>query len=119
MKLKLIPPIGAENYTIKRSISQKSWFSKCLAPQGQKQDLSVTSAGAFREMGFEFTGFVEPVIGVGRCVFPERNVWPNVGIFGVYFEPFFQARFSIGLDGIGRAFGFAYAAINALSRWIQ
>ena len=51
----------------------------------------------------------------GRLAF-DRDIRPDPRIFGVQLEPFFQVRFAIGQDCLGRTLGFAYAAVDALVR---
>jgi hypothetical protein len=41
------------------------------------------------------------------------DVGPFRAVGGVKFQPFFQTAFGIGQNRLGRAFGFAYTAINA------
>ena len=44
------------------------------------------------------------------------DVGPLLRVFGIYPEPLFQTRLGIGLDGLGRAFRFADAAIDTFIR---
>ncbi len=46
----------------------------------------------------------------GGCL--ASYVGPDVGEFGVYFEPFFQTGFGVGTDGVSGTFWLTYAAIN-------
>ncbi len=44
------------------------------------------------------------------------NIRPELGILGIHLEPLLQAGFGVRLDGVGGAFGFAHAAVDALVR---
>jgi hypothetical protein len=46
----------------------------------------------------------------------DGDVWPLWRVFGVELEPAFQTRFGIRLDGVGGAFRFTDAAVNAFIR---
>jgi hypothetical protein len=52
-------------------------------------------------------------LGVRGRVSLDGNIWPFRRVFGVKLEPAFQPRFRVGLDGVSRAFGFTYAAVDA------
>ena len=72
----------------------------------------------FGEMSLKFSFFVEEIICVRRCIFFNRYIWPDIGKFGVQFEPFLQIRLRIRLDCLGRAFGFANPQSMHSSGWI-
>jgi hypothetical protein len=57
-----------------------------------------------------------PFLAVGRPFALYRDVRPCLGIFGIELEPLFQSRLGVGLDGFGRAFRLADAAIDAFVR---
>ena len=44
------------------------------------------------------------------------NIWPRLGVLAVDLQPFLKTRLGIRLDGIGRAFRLADAAIDAFVR---
>ena len=75
--------------------------------------MSVTFAGVGREVGFKFARFAVKFLGIRWGIALDGDVGPFGGKLGVHLKPFLKARLCIRLDGIGRAFGFAYAAINA------
>src|SRR5674476_1064029 len=57
-----------------------------------------------------------PFFRVRRGILLFVNIRPNLGLFCVYLEPFLHPWFGIRFDGIGSAFRFAHAAIDALVR---
>jgi len=73
---------------------------------------SVPFAGIGRQLR-QFTGFAVMFLGIGWRIPLDGDVWPFHGIFGVDGQPLFQTGLCIRLDGFGRAFRFANAAINA------
>ena len=75
-------------------------------------DVLVAFAGIFREQG-KLAGFPVKLLGPLRCIPLDRDIWPFRRIFRVELQPAFKAGFRVRLDGIGRAFGLADAAINA------
>src|SRR5690349_9475726 len=74
---------------------------------------SVALAGVRREEFLELS--VDPVelLGVRGRLLLRGDVGPFVGVFGVELQPFVEAGLGVGLDGIGRTFGLAHAAIDA------
>ena len=54
------------------------------------------------------------LVGVGRAVLLARDVRPIRRETGVELEPFLEPAFGVGQDRLGRAFGLAHAAIDAL-----
>src|ERR1700733_13810756 len=62
----------------------------------------------------EFACFPIPLLVIGRRLSLCRDVGPQLGVFGIDAQPFFDVGLSIGLDRIDRAFRFANAAIDAL-----
>src|SRR5215472_10963763 len=67
-------------------------------------------------MLFEFIGDALPLLGIRRRRLFGGDIRPGLRVFGVYRKPLFDARFGVGLDGFNRAFGLAYAAIDAFVR---
>src|SRR5690606_39068576 len=59
---------------------------------------------------------VLPIIGVGGRLPLARDVGPFLGILGVDLEELGGFVVRIGVDGLGRAFGFADAAVDAFVR---
>src|ERR1700692_1177441 len=53
---------------------------------------------------------------VRRRLLLTGNIWPGLGVFRIHFEPNREVRLRVRLDGFGRAFRFAHAAIDALVR---
>src|SRR5690606_7096923 len=64
----------------------------------------------------QFAGLAVPLLAVGGGRALLADIRPGLGILGVQFEPAFKTADRIGLDGLGRAFGFTHAAIDALVR---
>ncbi len=56
------------------------------------------------------------LLAVRRRFFLAGYIRPGLGVFGVQFKPEGEVRLSVRFDGFRRAFGFAYAAIDALVR---
>src|SRR5882757_4267810 len=77
---------------------------------------SVAGAWGWRKIFLEFTFHALEILGVGRGLLLLGDVRPALGIFGIHLEPFLQTGLGVGLDGVGGAFGFAYAAIDAFVR---
>src|ERR1700735_1693997 len=68
-------------------------------------------------VGEEFRQLPGPsviLLRVGGRIALDCNIGPDLRIFGVDLQPSFEIRLSIRLDRLGRAFGLAYAAIDAL-----
>ena len=57
--------------------------------------------------------FVAKIIGVGGRLALAGDIWPGGGQGAVELQPALHALLGIGQDGIGRALGFADAAIDA------
>src|SRR6478609_5080902 len=74
---------------------------------------SVAGAWGRRKKLLEFTFHALEILGVGRGFLLLGDVGPALGKFGIHLQPFFQAGLGVGLDGVGRAFGFAHAAVDA------
>ncbi len=55
-------------------------------------------------------------LGTFRGVALDGDVWPFWCVFGVELEPAFKARFRIRIYGVGGAFGFANATVDAFIR---
>jgi hypothetical protein len=73
---------------------------------------SVAFAGVGGEVGIELALLAIKRLGIAWRIALHRDVGPERGIFRVDLQPFFQARFGVWLNGVGGAFGFAYAAID-------
>src|SRR5262245_45952387 len=77
-------------------------------------DKSIAFPGLGGEVLFELAPDAIEFLGTRRGFLFGRYVRPLAGIFGIDFQPLFETRFGIRLDRIGRAFGFADAAVDAL-----
>ena len=53
-------------------------------------------------------------VGVGWGCLLGGDVGPALGVFAIELQPLISAFVGIGLDGVNRALGFAYPAVNAL-----
>lgn len=78
--------------------------------------LFVAGSRIFGKIFLEFTRFAIIFIGIGRRIFFNCDVGPQLGIFRVDLDPAIHSRFGIGLDGIHGAFRFANAAVNTFIR---
>lgn len=72
------------------------------------------AARILAEILVELSFFAVMLFGIGQRVFALKDHGPHFSIFAIKFHPFFRVRLGVGFDGIGRAFGFTNAAINAL-----
>src|SRR3954469_23956586 len=77
---------------------------------------SVSLAGRSGEIFVELAFFALMLVGVGGAVLLASNVGPLGRIGGVDLEPLLKAAFGVGQNRLGRAFGFAHAAIDAFGR---
>jgi hypothetical protein len=68
------------------------------------------------EKSLEFSGPAIELFGLRQSVTLDRDIRPKLGIFSIQAQPIFQIRFGVGLNGLGRTFGFANATIYALVR---
>src|SRR5579875_1538107 len=83
-------------------------------PQAKKVSVPLPR---FRRKEFSvFVRYPVPAFGVARALLLDRNIRPDLCILCVEFQPLLKARFRIRLARLGRAFGLADAAINALVR---
>src|SRR4051794_32285144 len=94
--------------------SQARFFDKIVNCPSSRGEL-VALARSRIELA-HLAGLALPILGIGRGFALDRNIRPDLGIFGVELEQFFQARLGVGLDRLDRAFRFAYAAIDAFVR---
>ena len=74
----------------------------------------VAFAGRFGEIFLELALDPIELLGVGGRVALDRDVWPGRRIFRVYFQPLIEVGLGVRLDRLGRAFGLADAAVDAL-----
>ncbi len=82
-----------------------------------KPEMALVAFARFGRKEFlELVLVVDKVIGVWRRVLFRRDIRPFFRIIAINLKPLFQIRFGIGLDGLHRAFRFAYAAIDAFIR---
>src|SRR5215210_764205 len=70
-------------------------------------------AGVGCEIFVVFALFALVLVGVGRAVLLAGNVRPLRRERRVELEPLFEPALGVGQDRLGRAFGFAHAAIDA------
>ena len=75
---------------------------------------SVTFARFVGEIFFKLALHAVKLFGIGHGGGLAGDIGPDRGEPGVDLKPFFQARFSVGANGFGGAFGFTDATINAL-----
>jgi hypothetical protein len=61
-----------------------------------------------------FFGLSVPIFRVLRRFAFDGYVGPHFGVGRVELKPLFQARFGVGPNGIGRTFGLANSAVDAL-----
>src|SRR3546814_3943985 len=66
------------------------------------------------EMLLELVFDVLPVVGIGRRISLAGDIGPFLCVFGINFEKLGGFVVGIGVDGLGRTFGLAPAAIDAL-----
>src|ERR1700722_3300602 len=64
----------------------------------------------------KLVGAAVELLSVRRRLFLTGYIWPRLGVVSIQFQPKSEVRFSVRLDGFGRAFRFAHAAIDALIR---
>jgi hypothetical protein len=76
----------------------------------------IAFAGLRLEEFLEFIQHAFEFLGIGRRIALDRDIRPGFGVFGIDFEPFFEARLGIRLDRVNRAFWLAYATINTFVR---
>ena len=67
-------------------------------------------------MRVEFAGLAVPFLAIGGAVALDCDVRPGLGVVGVDLQPLVEARLSVRLDRLGRAFRLADAAVDALIR---
>ena len=77
---------------------------------------SVPFAGVGGKIRIELAGLAIEVLAVGGTITLDADIGPNLGIFGIDLQPAVETRFSIRLDGFGRAFRLADTAIDAFIR---
>src|SRR5690606_39025523 len=75
---------------------------------------SVAFAGLGGEIELVLARDAVHLLGLGKLVALFGEVGPDGGVFGVDLEPFVEIGFGVGLDGLGRAFGLAHPAVDAL-----
>ena len=68
------------------------------------------------KISFEFTGRAIELLGVRRGIALNCHIRPGSRQVKVKLKPFFQPRFRVRLDGLGRTFRFANAAVDAFIR---
>src|SRR5437868_1092800 len=66
----------------------------------------------FLELAFHTLEFLR----VGRLVLLLGDVRPALGVLGVDLEPLLEPGLGVRLDGVGRAFRLAHAAVDAFVR---
>src|SRR6266850_199787 len=72
--------------------------------------------GAFAEILFELVLFILESVGIAGGLALAGDVGPPACHRPVELEPLLQTFFGVGQDGVGRAFGFADAAVDAFVR---
>src|SRR6202035_1130446 len=101
--------------------SRNDGFRKCSTRPTSGRDMIRTSKSLIpgtrvRGKVLDLVLHAIPFLAVGRPFALYRDVRPCLGIFGIELEPLFQSRLGVGLDGFGRAFRLADAAIDAFVR---
>ncbi len=71
-------------------------------------------SGLFAEELGELALRFFPGVGIGGGLALVRDVGPRGGVRAVHLKPLFGSFVGVGHNGLGGAFGFAHAAINAL-----
>ena len=91
-------------------------FSHANAGENYRGCVSVAFARLFGKVLFELSFFAVMFFGIRQLVLFGRDVGPDFGVSGVDLQPAVQAGLGVGLDGLGRAFGFTHAAVDAFVR---
>ena len=76
--------------------------------------VSVSLARSLGEVLLELVLDAVPFLGIGRRIALFGDIGPRSRVFRVYFQPLVEPRLGIRLDRLGRAFGLADAAVDAL-----
>src|SRR5580704_4082492 len=82
----------------------------------RRPPLSVSGSRLRRKIFLELAVYALKLLRFGRRILLLGDIRPTLGILRIYLEPLFQPRLGVRLDGIGRAFGLAHAAIDAFVR---
>src|SRR5690606_9819887 len=72
------------------------------APSRGSVPSSIALARLRREVLLELVGHAGPVGSVRRRFFLDRDIGPDLRIFGIQLQPAFEARLGIGFDRINR-----------------
>jgi hypothetical protein len=76
---------------------------------------SITKAGVRRKQAC-LVRLALPLLGIWGRLTLDRDVWPDLSVFGVDLEPLLQPRLGVRLNRVNRAFRFANTAIDAFVR---
>ena len=76
--------------------------------------MSISGTRFVGEVFAEFILLIPKLIRIGRCFLLGSDVRPFLGILPVELEPFLETWLSIWFYCLYRAFGFAYATVDAL-----
>jgi hypothetical protein len=74
---------------------------------------SVTLARLRGKELFEFVGHTVHFLGFRQRITLDGDIRPDLGIFGINFQPLIETWLSVRLDGLGRTFRLADTAIDA------
>ena len=77
---------------------------------------SVAGTRCGRKIFLELAFHALEILGVFRGFLLLGDVGPALGVLGIHFEPLFQARLGVRLDGVGGTFRLANPAIDAFVR---
>src|SRR5712691_1902097 len=101
---------------VESGVSRASLASGWPARQALRRKRGLIAASGLGREVLELALDAVPLLGIGRRFLLDRDIGPGFRVFGVEGQPLLKARLGIGLDRLGRAFGFADAAIDALVR---
>ena len=98
-----------------RSKASRNRDSQSVARAWLREDL-VARTGLLGKIFLELAFHTLEILGVRRGLLLLGDVGPALGVFGIDLEPFLQARLGVRLDGVGRTFGLAHAAVDTFVR---